>query len=255
MELISDSSWLSLAVKVFYIDLLLGIDNALLIALVCRSLPPRERRDAIVVGTIGAVLLRTLLSGAVGLLLNIPYLRLVGGLILFGVALTISEAGQPVALSDGPRPPDGSEPAPAGRKPSFGSAVALIILADAVMSFDNVVAIGGVAEGRTAIVFIGLALSVPLVMFGGWIMSQLIERLAAVVILGSLVVAWIGGEIAVSDPALATFVRTQAPALFIVVPALAALFVLLDRRPPRASQDGKQPSAIDPRPSSAIVEP
>ena len=228
MELIGDSSWFSLAVKVFYIDLLLGIDNALLIALVCRSLPPRERRDAIIFGTIGAILLRTLLSGIVGLLMTIPYLRIAGGLVLLAVALTISEAGNPPIGADGPS--GGDTTGPPRAKPSFGSAVGLIVLADAVMSLDNVVAIGGVAEGRTAIVFFGLALSVPLVMFGGWILSRLIERIAAVVILGSLVVAWIGGEIAISDPALATFVRTQAPALFIVVPALAALFVLLDRR-------------------------
>lgn len=221
METLGDGSWLGTAFEIFCVDVLLGLDNAILIALVCRSLRPAERAEALVIGAIGAALFRAILAAAAGLILRVPLLHFLGGLVLFLIALTLNPSGK--------RPEPERLPASLPVR-SLGQGIALIILADAVMSLDNVLAVGAIAQGRSNVALIGLGLSVPLVMLGGFLLARLIDRARIIIQVGAVVVAWIGGEVAVSDPIISSWASSQAPAWSIVIPALSALFVLIDDR-------------------------
>src|ERR1022692_370306 len=139
--------YLNLTLEVFYLDLLLSGDNAMVIALACRSLPPEQTRRAMVIGIEGAIALRILLTTVAGLLLHIPLLKLVGGIALTGIAikLTVEDAGDTESDKRPPRNP-----------PGLWSAVGTIVVADLVMSVDNVVALAAVAQGSIFVLTMGL---------------------------------------------------------------------------------------------------
>ncbi len=201
------------ALEIIWINLLLSGDNAVVIALACRALPPRERRWGIVLGAAAAVGLRIVFTLAIVELLRLPYLRLLCGLLLFAIALKL--------LRDGQTPRQVAAPG------SLWAAVRTIAAADAVMSLDNVMAIAAAAKGSQVLVLFGLAASIPLVVFGSTIVLALLTRFPLLMWAGAALLGWIAAELIGSDPLVRDWLRQLAIAAeFWLAPAGAALVVV-----------------------------
>jgi YjbE family integral membrane protein len=215
--------YLSLTLDVFLVDLLLSGDNAVVIALACRSLPAPQKRQGMLFGAGAAIALRILLALIASAFLRIPLLRLIGGLALVAIAIQL--------IVD--EPPGGAAQGGAGSRgptTSISSAVRTIVIADVVMSADNVIAVAAVAQGNVTVLVLGLLISVPFLMGGSWYVSSLLVRFPWLVPLGGALLGWFAGDIASSDVLYADWIEHQAPALRLAVPALCALYVLLQAR-------------------------
>jgi YjbE family integral membrane protein len=178
--------------QIVVIDMLLGGDNAVVIALACRKLPNTQRMQGVLWGTVGAIALRVVLIAFAVTLLDVPFLKLVGGLLLLwiGVRLMLPDA-------DGHANVEASD--------TLWAAVRTIVVADAVMSLDNVIAIAGAAEQadpghRLALVVFGLVVSVPIIVWGSTLVLKLLDRLPVLVTLGAGLLGWIAGGLMVHDP-------------------------------------------------------
>jgi YjbE family integral membrane protein len=211
----------ALIVEVFFVDLMLSADNAVVIALACRSVPPKDRRWIIRLGTAAAIALRIFLGAFVGLLVSVPGLRLLGGVVLLVIAVNLI-VGEETPLQRG------DDPKPAGRVGYM--ALLDVIIADLVMSLDNILALGGISEGNLIVLGIGVLFSVPLLMGGSRLVGLLIHVYPQTIIAGGALLGWIAGDIVIHDPLVAGLVSQQAPFLTVVVPALCALFVILEAR-------------------------
>lgn len=226
MLLDGDFTFVGSSLKVFFVDLLLSGDNAVVIALACRALPPKQMRFAVLFGTATAILLRVYLTTVVAYLLAIPCLKLVGAfaLLMIAVKLTITEDDAKPGLVHG------GATRFAEQELELWAAVVLIVLADLVMSLDNVVALAAASKGSVAFLVLGLALSIPLLMYGSLFVAALLKRYPGLITCGGAILGWIGGDIGVSDPLIADWVNTQAPALAVAMPFLGAIFVLAESR-------------------------
>jgi YjbE family integral membrane protein len=173
------------------LNLLLSGDNALVIALAVRGLPARQRLLGQIWGALGAVLLRLAFVAAVTLLLRIPFLQLVGGLVLLWIAARLVRPGA-------------DEDSGTRHGASLWEAVWIIIVADITMSLDNVLAIAAAAKGELALVAIGIALSLPIVIWGAGLLSNLMNRFSWIVWLGGGFLGYVGVEMAAQDPALSS---------------------------------------------------
>lgn len=191
--------WLAV-LQISFVDLLLSGDNAVVIALACRGLPPHQRRWGIVIGAGLAVVLRIVLVGVLAWLLRLPYLKLVGGVALIFIAAKLIV----------PEDPDKDEIQAAAH---LWRAVAIIAIADIVMSIDNMVAIAAIARGNLLLLAIGLAISIPLIMVGAALIIALVNRLPILIWAGAALLGWIAGEIIVADPALSGHLATSFGAL------------------------------------------
>ncbi len=174
--------------EIIWINILLSGDNAILIALACRSLPVRQRRWGVFLGALGGVILRVIFTLLVVQMMSIPYLKAAGALLLLLVAVKLLI--------------DETEHSDVKAKPDLMGAVMSIIMADAVMSLDNVLAIAAAARGSTYLIVFGLALSVPIVMFGAGFLLKILERVPALVWAGAGLLGWVAGDMAATDPAL-----------------------------------------------------
>ena len=176
--------------QIIWIDLLLSGDNAVVIALACRSLPPHLRKSGIVLGAAVAILLRIIFAAIISNLLAIPLLKVVGGLLLLWIAVKLAKGEEAeeknIAASD-----------------KLYKAVWTIAIADAVMSLDNVVAIAAVSRGDPWLFGFGLALSIPLIMVGSQIIMKMIEKFPIIVWAGAALLGWIAGEMIATDRAIA----------------------------------------------------
>ncbi len=175
--------------EIIWINILLSGDNAILIALACRSLPVKQRRWGVFLGALGGVVLRVIFTLLVVQMMSIPFLKAFGSLLLLFVAVKLLV--------------DETEHSDVTAKPDLIGAVTSIIMADAVMSLDNVLAIAAAARGSTHLIVFGLALSVPIVMFGAGFLLKVLERFPALVWAGAGLLGWVAGDMAGSDPALA----------------------------------------------------
>jgi len=207
--------------QIIWIDLVLSGDNAVVIALACRNLPREKQKSTIILGTGAAVGLRVVLAVAVFELLLLPYVKLGGGLLLLWVALQVSQP---------PRSHDGAEAAAAAAPASLWVAVRTILVADAVMSLDNVVAVVGAARGSLLLLTLGIAISIPLVIFGSTLMLRLIERFPVVVQLGAALIGWVAGDMIAGEPELAPWLATQVPAAAYLLPLAGIAVALLGGR-------------------------
>lgn len=188
MEFLS-APWWSALLAIILIDLVLAGDNAIVIALAARSLPPQLRQKAIVWGTIGAIVVRSLMTVGVVWLLKIPGLMLVGGLGLVWIAYKLL-ADQEGDEHDGPV------------ANTFWGAMKTIIVADALMGVDNVLGVAGAAHGSFDLVIIGLLVSVPIVVFGSSVVLKLVERFPIIIQLGAAVLAFTAAKMIVNEPLL-----------------------------------------------------
>ncbi|WP_434633944.1 YjbE family putative metal transport protein [Chromobacterium sp. CV08] len=234
-----------LTFQVSFLDLILSGDNALVIALACRSLPPELRRRAVLWGTGFAILLRLLLAAVTGALLSVPLLKLAGAAVLFAIAiqLLLEEHGEPDAarLSE-----------QAGHSRQLWNAVMLVVGADLALSLDNVVALAAAAQGSLAFLLLGLLLSVPLLMYGSLLLARLMDGYPLLIPAGAAALGWLAGGLAVGDALWGDWVAAQAPALPLLAPLLGAVFVLLESRIIR-EQRRKLPPLPPLRPFAPLV--
>jgi len=197
------------------IDLMLAGDNALVIALAVRSLPKRQQLLGRVFGTAGAVLLRIMLIALAITLLRIPFLQLVGGLLLVGIAFRLV---RPTA-GEGERVRQGS---------SLHSAIGIIIVADLVMSLDNVLGVAAAAHGDMRLVVLGIALSIPIVVWGSGLLARLMNRVPWIIWLGGAVLGYVAGDMILDDEALRSLLgAARAPFAQIIPIALATVLGVL----------------------------
>lgn len=203
--------WIGL-VKIVWINIILSGDNAVVIALAARSLPPHQQKKAVFWGSGAAVVLRILLTVVAAKLLELSFLQIVGGCLLLWIGFQL--------LSDDEEEEGGSK--------TYGSlmaAVRTILIADLVMSLDNVIAVAAAAQGNVVLLVLGLAISIPLVIFGSTLMIRLMERFPIIVVLGAALIGWVGGETIVSDAILHDYAVAH-PALHYVAAALGAALVV-----------------------------
>jgi YjbE family integral membrane protein len=255
---IDGAAWIVVLVQIFCVDLLLGADNAVVIALACSRLPAEETRRAVALGALGAIALRLGMLVFANALLDVPLVKLIAAWTLIVIALNVRA-----------RKADDDNFASAGGAGAgdFVTAAAVIMLADAAMSLDNVVALAAIAGGSFWLLALGVLLSIPIIAYGSLILSGIIRRAPAILTLGAVVLGWIAGEMAVSDPLLAGWVGANAPALAVFAPALGAAFVWLagegaERRSPRRALGPARalwaaspaPIAVETSPPSADLE-
>jgi YjbE family integral membrane protein len=184
----SSTFWLALA-EIVWINILLSGDNAIVIAMAARSLPVAQQRRAVVIGSAAAIIMRIGLTLVAAQLLTLPWLKLIGALLLLyiGISLLMQE--------------DEAENHGAAHG-SLLAAIRTILIADLVMSLDNVIAVAAAANGNMVLLITGLALSIPLVIFGSTLLLKVIERLPVLVWFGAALLGFIAGELLVDDPAL-----------------------------------------------------
>jgi len=186
-DLVSQAFWIGL-LKIIGVNVILSGDNAVVIALAARSLPPQQQKKAVFWGAGAAVILRIILTIFAAALLALPWLKIVGSLLLFwiGVKLLIPEDGDDdIKASD-----------------QLLAAIKTILIADLVMSLDNVIAVAAAAGGHMGLLIIGLAISIPLVIFGATLLIKLMERFPVIITLGAGLIGWVAGEMLVADGAL-----------------------------------------------------
>jgi YjbE family integral membrane protein len=179
--------WLAVG-KIIWINVLLSGDNALVIAMACRGLAPRQRLWGMLIGAGIAVVLLIVFTGIVTTLMALPYLKLVGGLALLAVAaklLVPDEEGDDVAAAT-----------------SLWQAVRIVVIADIVMSLDNVIAVAAAANGQLALLILGLAISIPMIIAGAALIMMVLDRLPILVWLGATLLGWIAGNVIATDPAI-----------------------------------------------------
>lgn len=221
-------SMIGAAIELAALDLLLGADNAVVIALACRPLPPQLRKRVLVVGFGGAILLRFSLMVLVSALLSVPALRLAAAVFLIWIAVRLlggSEDASGEAIADA------APISPAGIAVRLWEPVLVVVAADAIMSLDNVVALVSVAQGNTTLLILGLLLSIPALLYGSFILTKMLDEWPLLIVGGAVLLGWIAGQMAASDDLVSAWISRQAPALAVVLPALCACYVYIVGRP------------------------
>ncbi|GAA5234467.1 TerC family protein [Verticiella sediminum] len=218
LEFLQTLSWAAVF-QIILIDILLGGDNAVVIALACRNLPKKQRMQGILWGTAGAIILRVILIFFALTLLTIPFLKVVGALLLLwiGVKLLIPEEDAHGNIQGGT---------------SIWAAIKTIIVADFVMSLDNVIAIAGAAQGAAAehqlgLVIFGLVVSVPIIIWGSTLVLKLIDRFPLVITFGAALLGWIAGGMLVTDVVFVNNFGEPSTMVKIVAELVGAVFVVL----------------------------
>ena len=182
--------WIALG-QIIIIDILLGGDNAVVIALACRKLPPAQRAKGIIYGTAGAIVLRVILIAFAMVLLQLPFLKIVGALLLVWIGMKLIAPEE-----EGHDNIEGSD--------KLFAAIKTIIVADSVMSVDNVIAIAGAAqssgEHQMLLIVLGLLISIPIIVWGSQLVIKLMERFPLIIVAGGMLLGWIAGGMLVTDP-------------------------------------------------------
>jgi len=216
-DLSSTAFWFGVF-SIIIIDLVLSGDNAVLIALACRNLPKSLQTKGIVYGTVGAIVLRVTFATIMVYLLKIPFLKAIGGLLLVWIAvkLVIQEEEE----SDEVDAPE-----------KLWAAVKTIIIADAIMSLDNIVAVAGAAQGKAALLWFGLAVSIPLVVYGSRILLILMERMPWIITIGAAILGWTAGHMIYGDERIIGYLGPTATSpIFLhgyLLPIIGAVGVVL----------------------------
>ncbi|MBI4207552.1 MAG: TerC family protein [Betaproteobacteria bacterium] len=212
-EVLSPQFWTGL-LTIIWVNIILSGDNAVVIALAARSLPPHQQKQAVFWGAGAAVAMRIVLTVVAVELLKFPYLKLIGGALLLWIAvkLLIPEDDEG----------DGIE-----SSANLWGAIKTILIADLVMSLDNVIAVAAAAKGSLLLLILGLAISIPLVVFGATMLMRVMERWPIIITLGAAILGWVAGEMAVTDPVIAQWVDDNAGFLHWIAPAAGAVLVVI----------------------------
>ncbi len=205
--------WIAL-LQIIGVNIVLSGDNAVVIALAARSLPPKQQKQAVLWGSGAAVVMRIILTIVAVELLRLPWLKLVGAALLLwiGIQLLLPEGDE----GEG-RQNDNT---------GMIAAIRTILIADLVMSLDNVIAVAAAAKGDLTLLVVGLLISIPLVIFGSTLLMKVMERWPVIITIGGGLLGWVAGEMAISDPAVKAWVDGHAAWLHYAGPALGAAFVI-----------------------------
>lgn len=198
--------------EILLINVVLSGDNAVVIALACRNLEERHRNKAIFFGTFGAVFLRVVLTFVAVYLLKIPFLNFVGGLMLLWIAISLLK---------------GEEDEDIEANSSLSAAIKTIIIADLVMSLDNIVAVAGAANGNMMLVIIGLIISVPLIIWGSQLLMKIMTRFPIIIIIGAALLGYTAGEMILKDKAVGQFLEKLQFDLHLILPIALAIVVVI----------------------------
>ncbi len=217
MEMLNDPLFWTGLGQIILIDIVLSGDNAVVIALATRSLPPTQRKQAILWGSGAAVVMRIALAVVAMELLKLPFLKIVGALLLLWIAVQLMLPEK-----------EGEGHAKAGI--GFWAAMRTILIADLVMSLDNVIEIAAAAKGSVALLVLGLAISIPLVIFGSTLLLKVMERYPIIIAIGAALLGWVAGEMFVTDPLVKAWVDASAAALHWAGPAAGAVLVVVAGR-------------------------
>jgi len=210
MEFLAELNWLAVG-QIILIDILLGGDNAIVIALACRNLPDNLRLRGILWGTFGAIAIRIVLIAFAVTLLQMPFIKLVGGVLLFWIGTKL------LSDDDGHGEISGSD--------KLLSAIKTIVVADLVMSLDNVIAIASAAEQAAGehqllLVIFGILVSIPIIVWGSTLVLKLMEKLPLIITLGAALLGYLAGGMIISDVAIRDWVQTYLPHHEFVVPGM-----------------------------------
>jgi YjbE family integral membrane protein len=213
MDLGSPQFWLA-ALEIVVINILLSGDNAVVIALACRNLPPRQRRWGVIWGAVGAIVLRIILTFFAVSLLQLSWLKMIGGVLLVWIGIKLiaeedGEGGHDVRASD-----------------RLLSAIRTVVIADLVMSIDNVLGVAAAARGNLLLLVFGLVVSVPLVIGGAQIIMRLIERFPILIVAGGGLLGFVAGELIVDDSAIVDWVHAHAAWLTWAAPLIGIALVV-----------------------------
>jgi YjbE family integral membrane protein len=207
----SPEFWIALS-QIILINIVLSGDNAVVIAMASRSLPPQQQRKAILFGSVGAIVLRIVLTFFAVYLLTLPYLKLAGAALLLWIGIGLLKG------DDGEENLEGHS--------NLSAAIRTIVMADLVMSLDNVIGVAAAAKGNVPLLVFGLVISIPLIIFGSAIILKLMTRFPVIITLGAALLGWVAGEMAISDPSIAAWSASHH-ALHTIVPALGAVLVVV----------------------------
>src|SRR5581483_9201257 len=210
--LASPEFWIGLGV-IIWVNIILSGDNAVVIALAARSLPKHQQKQAIFWGAGAAVVLRIVLTIVAVKLLEFPFLKLIGGAALLWIAVKLLV-------------PEDEDDGDVAASTQLWGAVKTILIADLVMSTDNVIAVAAAAKGSVLLLVLGLIISIPLVIFGATMLMKLMERYPLIITLGAAILGWTAGEMGVTDPAVAEWVNANAGWLHWGAPAAGAVLVV-----------------------------
>jgi YjbE family integral membrane protein len=202
--------WLALF-QIILINIVLSGDNAVVIALASRSLPPTQQKKAIMFGSVGAIVLRIVLTFFAVYLLSLPYLKLAGAALLLWIGVGLLKG------DDGEEELEGHS--------NLAAAIKTIIVADLVMSLDNVIGVAAAAKGNLFLLVVGLGISIPLIIYGSTLILKLMTRFPIIVTIGAALLGWVAGEMAFSDPAIKTWAENHHN-LHLVPPVIGALSVV-----------------------------
>lgn len=227
MDFVASPSLIGVAFEVAALNVLLGADNAVLIALACEPLPPDRRRLVLLVGVLGAIALRFGLTvGASAVLAALPGLRLAAAVLLIFIAVrSLTDVREAGAGALGAADDNGERDA--WRDPRVWRAVFAVIAADSVMSLDNIVATAAVAQGSAALILFGLALSVPAVMYGSFLLTKVFDGWPILRLSGAVLLGWIAGQTAAGDVLIGPWMAREATALADLFPVLCACYVFV----------------------------
>lgn len=203
--------WIGL-MKIVWINIILSGDNAVVIALAARSLPAEQQRKAIMFGSGAAVVLRIVLTVVAAKLLELSFLQVIGGVLLLWIGYQLLSGGE-----EGEGDSKGTG--------TMMAAIRTILIADLVMSLDNVIAVAATAQGNMVLLILGLAISIPLVIFGSTLMIKLMERFPVIITLGAALIGWVGGETVVNDNLLHGYTMAH-PWLHYAAAAAGAVLVV-----------------------------
>lgn len=230
-----DANFLVRLLEIIWINILLSGDNAVVIALACHTLPPRQRKWGIILGTAPAVMLLIGFALIITWLMAIPYLRLVGGAMLLWIAINLLKQEEE------------QEQGQVRHGTSLWMAIRIIVVADVIMSLDNILAVSAAAKGSVPLLVIGLAVSVPVVISGSALLMKIMERFPILVTAGGVLIGYVAGDVAMSDPVIGGWAGAIGSRLDIAVPLVCAALVppaghlltkLAAQRGPAKTDDG-----------------
>jgi len=210
-----NDAWVTAVLQIVAIDIILGGDNAIVIALACRNLPKHQQRVGILWGTAGAIILRVILVFFATSLMEIPGLRLIGGILLIWIGIKLLTEVETHDLEG-----------KINQSSNLLTAIRTIIIADFVMSLDNALAITAAAKGDIGLVVFGLLLSVPIIIWGSALILRLMERFPVIITAGAGLLGWLGGSLMISDKLLVKFTAMSSPANSTTAAAIGVIFVI-----------------------------
>lgn len=214
IEMLTDPQfWVGL-MQIIVVNIVLSGDNAVVIALAARSLPARQQKQAIIWGSVAAIVLRVILTVVAVEMLKLPYLKIIGSGLLFWIAVQLL-----VPEDDGA---DGVE-----SSASLIAAIRTILIADLIMSLDNVIGVAAAAKGNLTLLILGLAISIPLIVFGSTLILKLMDRFPIIITAGAALLGYVAGEMLVTDPVLVDWINTNVHFLHNAVPVAGAVMVVV----------------------------